>query len=428
MIVIKGGRIVDPGRKIDEKGDIWLDGDKIKKIVLGGENEESADGAQVIDAAGKVVAPGLVDVHVHFRDPGFTYKEDIHTGAAAAAKGGFTTVVLMANTKPVVDNVETLNYVLEEGKKTGINVLSTAAVSVGFKGQELTDMEALKAAGAAGFTDDGIPLRDGALVRAAMEKAAALDMPLSFHEEDPAYIKQNGINHGAVSEKLGIYGSPALAEDAMVARDCMIAKDTGAAIDVQHISSANSVAMVRLAKALGANVWAEVTPHHFTLTEEAVLEHGTLAKMNPPLRTKADRDALIEGLKDGTIDMIATDHAPHSAEEKNRPLTEAPSGITGLETSLALGITSLVKKGHLTMVQLMEKMSLNPARLYHLDCGRLEEGRPADLVIFDPEKTWTVRAEEFASKAANSPFIGAELTGKVTHTICKGKVIYEDLS
>lgn len=428
MIVIKGGRIVDPGRNIDAEGDVWLDGDKIKKVVLGGEHGELTEGAQVIDAAGKVVAPGLVDVHVHFRDPGFTYKEDIHTGAAAAAKGGFTTVVLMANTKPVVDNAETLNYVLEEGKKTGINVLSTAAVSVGLKGQELTDMEALKAAGAAGFTDDGIPLRDGALVRAAMEKAAALNMPLSFHEEDPAYIKQNGINHGEVSEKLGIYGSPALAEDAMVARDCMIAKDTGAAIDVQHISSVNSVAMVRLAKALGANVWAEVTPHHFTLTEEAVFEHGTLAKMNPPLRTKADRDALIEGLKDGTIDIIATDHAPHSAEEKARPLTEAPSGITGLETSLALGITSLVKKGHLTMVQLMEKMSLNPARLYHLDCGRLEEGRPADLVIFDPEKVWTVKAEEFASKSANSPFVGEELTGKVTYTICKGKVIYEDLS
>ena len=428
MIVIKGGRIVDPGRNIDAEGDVWLDGDKIKKVVLGGEHGELTESAQVIDAAGKVVAPGLVDVHVHFRDPGFTYKEDIHTGAAAAAKGGFTTVVLMANTKPVVDNAETLNYVLEEGKKTGINVLSTAAVSVGLKGQELTDMEALKEAGACGFTDDGIPLRDGALVRAAMEKAAALNMPLSFHEEDPAYIKQNGINHGEVSEKLGIYGSPALAEDAMVARDCMIAKDTGAAIDVQHISSANSVAMVRLAKALGANVWAEVTPHHFTLTEEAVFEHGTLAKMNPPLRTKADRDALIEGLKDGTIDIIATDHAPHSAEEKARPLTEAPSGITGLETSLALGITSLVKKGHLTMVQLMEKMSLNPARLYHLDCGRLEEGRPADLVIFDPEKAWTVKAEEFASKSANSPFVGEELTGKVTYTICKGKVIYEDLS
>ena len=428
MIVIKGGRIVDPGRNIDAEGDVWLDGDKIKKVVLGGEHGELTEGAQVIDAAGKVVAPGLVDVHVHFRDPGFTYKEDIHTGAAAAAKGGFTTVVLMANTKPVVDNAETLNYVLEEGKKTGINVLSTAAVSVGLKGQELTDMEALKAAGAAGFTDDGIPLRDGALVRAAMEKAAALNMPLSFHEEDPAYIKQNGINHGEVSEKLGIYGSPALAEDSLVARDCMIALDTGATVDIQHISSGHSVEMVRLAKKRGANVWAEVTPHHFTLTEDAVLEHGTLAKMNPPLRTEWDRQMLIEGLKDGTIDMIATDHAPHSKEEKEKPITEAPSGITGLETSLALGITSLVKKGHLTMVQLMEKMSLNPARLYHLDCGRLEEGRPADLVIFDPEKVWTVKAEEFASKSANSPFVGEELTGKVTYTICKGKVIYEDLS
>ncbi len=428
MIVIKNGRIIDPKRNIDAVGDIWLDGDRIKRIAFGGDGRELSENDRVIDAAGKVVAPGLVDVHVHFRDPGFTYKEDIHTGAAAAAKGGYTTVVLMANTKPIVDNVETLQHVLEEGKKTGIHILSTAAVSLGFKGEELTDMEGLKAAGAAGFTDDGIPLKDGRLVREAMEKAAVLDMPLSFHEEDPAYIKQNGINHGRVSEQLGIYGSPALAEDVMVARDCMIAKDTGAAIDVQHISSASSVAMVRLAKSLGANVWAEVTPHHFTLTEEAVLKHGTLAKMNPPLRTEADRDALIKGLKDGTIDMIATDHAPHSAEEKARPLTEAPSGITGLETALALGITNLVKKGHLTMVQLMEKMSYNPARLYHLDCGCLEENGPADLVIFDPEKTWIVKKEEFASKAANSPFIGEELTGKVIYTICKGTIVYEELS
>ena len=386
------------------------------------------ENAQVIDAAGKVVAPGLADVHVHFRDPGFTYKEDIDTGAAAAARGGFTAVVLMANTKPLNDNVETLRYVIEKGEKTGIHVFSCAAVSESFRGETLTDMEALKNAGAIGFTDDGIPLKSGAFVRKAMEEAARLDMPLSFHEEDPAYIAQNGINHGAVSEKLGIYGSPALAEDAMVARDCMIALDTGAVIDIQHISSANSVAMVRLAKSLGAKVWAEVTPHHFTLTEEAVLEHGTLAKMNPPLRTEKDRQALIEGLKDGTIDMIVTDHAPHSKEEKARPLTEAPSGITGLETSLALGITHLVKPGHLTLLQLMEKMSLNPGKLYKKDWGHLEEGRPADLVIFDEERQWVVEEEEFASKASNSPFVGTRLTGKVVYTICGGKIIYEDLS
>ena len=424
-MLLKNGFLINPKTHTQELTDIRILNGKISQISAGLVPENSEE---VLDLTGLTVAPGLVDTHIHFRDPGLTYKEDLHTGALAAARGGVTSVICMANTKPAVDSVETLTDILTRAKKEKINIYQTASVSQGLKGEIMNDFKALKEAGACGFTDDGIPLRDGALVRAAMEKAAALNMPLSFHEEDPAYIKQNGINHGEVSEKLGIYGSPALAEDAMVARDCMIAKDTGAAIDVQHISSANSVAMVRLAKALGANVWAEVTPHHFTLTEEAVFEHGTLAKMNPPLRTKADRDALIEGLKDGTIDIIATDHAPHSAEEKARPLTEAPSGITGLETSLALGITSLVKKGHLTMVQLMEKMSLNPARLYHLDCGRLEEGRPADLVIFDPEKAWTVKAEEFASKSANSPFVGEELTGKVTYTICKGKVIYEDLS
>ena len=311
---------------------------------------------------------------------------------------------------------------LEEGKKTGIHVLSCAAVSKGFEGKERTDMEGLLKAGAAGFTDDGIPLMDGMFVKEAMEEAARLDTVLSFHEEDKTFIKQNGINHGKVSEQLGIYGSPALAEDSLVARDCMIALATGARIDIQHISSGHSVEMVRLAKKMGANVWAEVTPHHFTLTEDAVLEHGTLAKMNPPLRTEWDRQMLIEGLKDGTIDMIATDHAPHSKEEKEKPITEAPSGITGLETSLALGITSLVKPGHLTLMELMEKMSLNPAKLYKLDCGRLEEGAAADLVIFDENEKWVV--DGFASKAINSPFLGTELTGRVKYTICDGKVVY----
>lgn len=428
MILIRGGHVIGPAEGLDIDADVVLDGDRIVQIIPAGTDktgrQEDGDNRydKIIDAYGMIVAPGLVDVHVHFRDPGFTYKEDIHTGARAAAKGGFTTVVCMANTKPIVDNEETLHYVLEEGRKTSIHVLSCAAVSKGFKGGELTDMEGLLAAGAAGFTDDGIPLMDGPFVRAAMEEAARLDTVLSFHEEDKAFIKQNGINHGRVSDELGIYGSPALAEDSLVARDCMIALDTGATVDIQHISSGHSVEMVRLAKKLGAKVWAEVTPHHFTLTEDAVLKHGSLAKMNPPLRTEADRQMLIEGLKDGTIDMIATDHAPHSKEEKERPLVEAPSGILGLETALALGITSLVKPGHLTLSELMEKMSLNPAVLYKLDCGHMAEGRPADIVIFDADRQWTV--EGFESKSSNSPFLGETLTGKVMYTICGGKVVY----
>lgn len=424
MILIRNGRVIDPAKGMDDVMDIVIDGGKIKAM---GHYPDNGEYETVIDASGLTVGPGLIDVHVHFRDPGLTYKEDIGTGAAAAKKGGFTTVVTMANTKPPVDSEETVRYVLEEGKKTGIHVLPAACVSVGMKGQELTDMDALKAAGAVGFTDDGIPLMDQKLVRQAMRKAKELDVPLSFHEEDPAFISENGIHAGEAAKVLGIQGSPALAEDALVARDCMLALHTGASVNIQHISSVNSVRMVKLAKELGADVTAEVTPHHFTLTESAVLEHGAMAKMNPPLRTEKDRLGIIEGIKDGSIDMIATDHAPHSAEEKAvEPVWKAPSGIIGLETALALAVTNLVRPGHLTMVQLMEKMSLNPAKLYRFDKGSVAEGADADLVIFDENEKWAVTEDDIASKSHNTPFIGAELYGRVKYTICGGRIVYED--
>lgn len=421
MILIKNGRVIDPKRGVDDVLDIIIDGNKVKKI---GKYQRTEEYDRIIEARGMVVAPGFVDVHVHFRDPGQIEKEDIQTGARAAAKGGFTTVVCMANTKPSVDNIETLEYVIKEGKKAPIHVLATANVTVGMQGKELTDMELLKAHGAAGFTDDGIALMDEVLLKRAMEEATRLNLPISLHEENKSFVVENGVNHGEVSAQLGIFGSPALAEDCIVARDCMIALHTNAVVNIQHISSRNSVHMVRLAKALGAKVVAEVTPHHFSLDEEAVLKKGTLAKMNPPLRTRLDRYELIEGLKDGTIDIIATDHAPHTTEEKNRPLTEAPSGILGLETALALAVTKLVRKGHMTLIQLMEKMSLNPSLLYDLNKGTIEEGAEADIVIFSESESWTVA--EFESKSCNSPFIGETLYGKVKYTICSGAVVYED--
>lgn len=432
MIIIKNSRVIDPKSGCDAIMDIVIENgvitdmgpDLAADLTASGQSERHA--ASVIDADGLVAAPGLIDVHVHFRDPGFTYKEDIQTGARAAAAGGFTTVICMANTRPAVDNVETLEYILAEGRKTPIHVFTAANITRGMKGETLTDMEALKAHGALGFTDDGLPLKDAALVQKAMEEAVRLNVPLSFHEEDPSLIFNNGINRGAVSETLGIGGSPSSAEDIMVARDCMLAAHTGAVIDIQHISSGNSVRMVELAKQLGAKVMAEVTPHHFTLDETAVLKHGTLAKMNPPLRTAADREEILRGLREGVIDIIATDHAPHSAEEKARPLTEAPSGIIGLETALALGITNLVRPGHLSLVQLMEKMALNPAILYHLENtkGWIGKGSDADLVLFDPEEAWTV--EHFQSKSSNSPFLGQTLYGKVKYTICDGKIAWKD--
>ena len=419
-MIIKHGLVMDPASGLSEHMDILVKDGKIVKIAP----EITDNTEEILEARGLIVGPGLLDTHVHFRDPGFTYKEDIHTGALASAKGGFTTVICMANTSPTVDNVDTLKDNLERGAKEDIRIFQAAAISHSLKGQEEVDMTALKDAGACGFTDDGIPLLNAEFCYKAMESAEALNVPISLHEEDPAFIRNNGINHGKVSEELGIYGSPSIAEESLVARDCLLALRSGADVVIQHISSGVSVELVRTYKKLGAHLHAEATPHHFSLTEEAVLEHGTLAKMNPPLRTEKDRQQIIAGLADGTIDLIATDHAPHSAEEKAKPITEAPSGIIGLETSLALGITNLVKPGHLTMLQLLEKMTVNPAKLYHLPYGTIQEGAAADFVVFNPDETWV--PTEYASKSSNSPFTGKELTGKVKYTICGGKVVYSD--
>lgn len=431
-MLIKNGTILSPGDGRELQADLRIENGIIQEIGT----LTAAEGEQVLDASSCIVAPGLVDVHVHFRDPGFTYKEDLHTGALSAAAGGFTTVVCMANTRPVVDNEETLCDLIARSKKEHIRIFFAAAVSKGLKGRELVDFETLHKLGACGFTDDGIPLLDEKLITESMNRAKALNLPISFHEEHPAFIEKAGTHRTA----------PAVAEDVLVARDCMIALHTGAAVNIQHISSRNSVAMVRLAKSLGANVYAEATPHHFSITEAAVGKHGTYAKMNPPVRTEEDRRAIIEALKDGTIDMIATDHAPHSTEEKNRAdFFAAPSGIIGLETSLALGVTNLVRPGHLTMMQLLERMTAGPAKLYSFTAqgaqdtrlanaasgkelpkpyGLLAEGAAADLVIFNPEETFI--AGNYQSKSENTPFTGMELYGKIKYTICDGKIVWDN--
>lgn len=425
MLLIKNTFLIDPKTQRQERADILVCDGKIAAIGNATAFKEMTDVSQlqIYDGEGLVAAPGLIDVHVHFRDPGFTYKEDILSGSRAAAAGGFTTVVLMANTNPVVDNQETLSYVLEKGKETGIHVKSCCSITKGMRGEELTDMSYLLQQGAAGFTDDGKPLLDEALTYQAMQEAARLGTVLSFHEENPAYIKDNGINAGEASAYYGIGGSSREAEIVMVRRDVRLAAETGAAINIQHISTKEAVMLVREAKKAGHAIHAEATPHHIALTQEAAIRCGTLAKMNPPLREELDRAAIIEGLKDGTIDLIATDHAPHSREEKEKSITQAPSGIIGLETALPLCITNLVKPRHLTLMQLLEKLTRNPAKLYGLDAGYLAVGGPADIVLFDADAENHI--EGFLSKSWNSPFLGKKLTGKVRCTICGGRIVYQ---
>ena len=423
MWLILGGTVMDPVTRSIKRKDLIIEGDRIEKVEDHVSAEIMGQAERILDAEGLTIAPGLVDTHVHFRDPGFTYKEDIETGARAAARGGFTTVVCMANTNPPVDSVETLSYILEKAKDQPIRIYQTSTVTKGMKGEELVDFEAMAKAGAVGFTDDGLPIMKPEILKEALKRAKALHMPVSLHEEDPQYVWGAGVNRGAVSEEIGYGGADRKAEEVMVERDCKIAEETGGCLCIQHISSGKSLDYIKAAKEAGADIHGEATPHHFTLTEEAVLQYGTNARMNPPLRLEEDRLAIIQGLQEGTIDMIVTDHAPHSTEEKNRSMEEAPSGIIGLETSLGLGIQSLVEPGYLSLMDLLTDMSVNPAKLYHLEPGRIAPGYPADLVIFN--ETEREKVNGFASKAENSPFIGWELPGRIYYTVCRGKIVYE---
>lgn len=420
-ILIKNGRVLDPRSGMDQVCDVLVADGKIVRMAV--QIEESA--AEVIDATGLVVAPGLVDVHVHFREPGQTHKEDIHTGVMAAMAGGFTSVVMMANTNPTISTVETLEEVLASAAKEKISIYSVATITQNFDGQNLTDMPALLEAGAVAFSDDGIPLTDAGVLRKAMQEAKKLDKLVSLHEEDPNLNGVLGLNEGVAEKHFHVCGATGVAEYSMVARDVMIALETGAKTHIQHLSKAESVKVVAFAQELGARVTAEVTPQHFSRTEDLLLTKGANAKMNPPLRLESDRLAVIEGLKSGVISVIATDHAPHHADEKGvADITKAPSGMMGLETSLSLGLTHLVAEGHLTLLELLEKMTINPARLYELEAGYLAENGPADVVVFDPTVERVVSGQ-FASKSGNSPFVGDSLLGQVRYTIAKGEVVYQ---
>ena len=424
MILLKNGRIIDPDTNLDMIGDVLIDKDRIIDIsdnIDIGENE-----AQVIDCSGCVVGPGLVDIHVHFRDPGFTYKEDIESGAKCAAAGGVTSVILMANTKPCVDSIETLEYVTKKAKQQPIHIYTCANITKGMQGKELLDFKEFIKNGAVGFTDDGIPLLDEEVVKKAMVEAARYDTVLSFHEEDPRFIKNNGVNHGKASEHFKIGGSDRKAEISMVERDLELALKTGAKINIQHISAKETLDLIREAKkkCIKQNIFAEATPHHIALTEDDTIKYGTGAKMNPPLRSEADRQAIIDAIKDDTIDFIATDHAPHSVEEKNRDITQAPSGILGLETSLPVIYDVLVRENNIPWLKVFCKMSTNPARLYGINAGKLAKNAIADVVVFD-EKNAKVYTETM-SKSKNSPFLGKKFNGRIALTICSGKIVYRD--
>lgn len=422
-ILIKNGRLINPSENLDKVMDIFVEDGIIKEKAES--IEKQAD--TVIDAAGCYVMPGLIDLHVHFRDPGLTYKEDIETGSKAAAKGGFTTVCCMPNTKPVVDNVETVKYIIEKGEKTGLtNVLPVGAVTKNMAGVEITDVEELKKAGICAISEDGKSVMNSGVYRKAMKNATKANVPVLAHCEDINLVEGGVINLGDKSSELGVKGISNAVEDVIAMRDIMLAKETGATLHLCHCSTKDSVEMVKRAKEEGIKVTAEVCPHHFSMCSDDITSNDGNFKMNPPLRAREDMEALIKGLQDDIMDVISTDHAPHSAEEKAKDLEHAPFGIVGLETSVALTVTNLVKKGYLTPMQMAAKMSYNPAKVLGIPKGTLDEGKIADITIIDPDKEYTIDVNNFESKGKNTPFDGYKVSGEVEYTILNGKIVYSN--
>ena len=423
-ILIKGGRIIDPSQGIDGKGNVLIENGKIKSYPKTTKKYENDLDVKVIDAKGKIVSPGLVDIHVHLREPGFEHRETIRTGCESAAAGGFTSIVCMPNTNPVNDNASVTEYILLKARTEGIvNVFPIGAITKGELGETLAQIGEMYQAGCVGVSDDGMPVMNSKVMRHAMEYVQAFDIPVLSHAEDKDLSGSGVMNEGEVSTQLGLAGIPCASEDVMVSRDITVAELTGSHLHICHVSTAGSVRLIRAAKKRGVKVTAEVTPHHFTLTDEAVGRYDTNAKMNPPLRGKKDREAVIEGLKDGTLDAIATDHAPHSEDEKKVEFDLAPFGIVGLETALPLSL-KLVEDGALTINQMISKLTNSPSDVLNLGKGTLKIGDDADVVIFNPDQEITIDREEFHSKSKNSPFDGWKLKGKVNYTIVNGEIVY----
>lgn len=422
-ILIKNGRILDPATGTDRILDLLIENDRIKELS----EHSSVEADRVIDAAGFFVVPGFIDLHVHLRDPGFVYKETVETGMRAAAAGGFTTILAMPNTKPVADCAEVVRYVKEKASEVGlVNVLQVGAITVGQHGDQLSDIEGMAEEGIPALSEDGKSVMNAELYREAMMLAKKYDMPILAHCEDKNLVNGGVVNRDRKSKELGLSGITNAVEDVIVARDILLAKETGARLHLCHCSTKDSVRMIELAKQEGIAVTAEVCPHHFCLTSEDIPGDDANYKMNPPLRTKEDRDALIDGLRRGIIDAIATDHAPHSREEKQQSMRTAPFGIVGLETAAALTMTKLVHTGILTPLQMAERMSLAPARIAGLDRGSLAPGKVADLTILDPNEEYTIDTERFQSKGRNTPFQGEKVKGSVKMTITSGRIVYEN--